>query len=172
MTITELSNILSVNLPESLIGKIERVDGEPHFNLYVSVDHAYELMKFLHDDAGIYHLSTVTGMEIKDKEFQLVYHLQYRDESKEKEVPINVFITGIDIDNPKSPSMSSLYVCAEYYEREVYDFYGIMFTDHPFLERIILPEKWPDDVRPMRKKYSWQDIKQITINLAKTISED
>ncbi|MHA1302566.1 MAG: NADH-quinone oxidoreductase subunit C [Candidatus Heimdallarchaeaceae archaeon] len=172
MSLEELSKILAVKLPEELIEKVERVEGLLHFNLYVKVDNAYELMKILHEEAGIYHLSTITGMEIKDKEFRVIYHLQHRDEETEKEVPINFFITDIKLDKPKTPSMIDFFVAADYYEREIYDFFGIYFENHPFMERLILPEQWPDDVRPMRKEYSWQDIKEITLNLAKKISED
>ncbi|MHA1866963.1 MAG: NADH-quinone oxidoreductase subunit C [Candidatus Heimdallarchaeaceae archaeon] len=172
MSMKELVEILQTEIPEKLVDEIERVEGAPHFTIYVKVDKSRDLMKILHDNAGIYHLTTVTGLEIPDKEFRVIYHLQHRDEETEKEVPINVIITGIDINKPTSPTMSDIFVCAEYYEREIYDFYGIYFENHPFMERLILPENWPDDVRPMRKEYSWQDIKEITLSLAKKISED
>lgn len=128
-------------------------------------------MKILHDDAGIYHLSTISAYE-KDDSFNVCYHIQHRIEEEVKEIPINFIVTKIDKDNPKTQSMIDFFVAADYYERECYDFYGIYFNDHPFMERLILPEKWPDDVRPMKKEYSWEQIREITLNLAKQISED
>jgi len=171
MSLEELNKILAVKLPDNLVEKVESVAGAPHFNVYTKADNAYELMKILREDAGVYHLSTITGME-KEKEFNVIYHLQHRTEETEKEIPINFFVTKIDKSKPKTPSMFDFFVCADYYEREVYDFYGIFFENHPFLERLILPEMWPDDVRPMRKEYGWEQVKEITLDLAKKISED
>jgi len=53
------------------------------------------------------------------------------------------------------PSLVSLYKSADWHERETYDMYGINFTDHPDLRRILLPEDWPG--YPMRKDYEFPD---------------
>ncbi len=166
----ELEKILKISLPENLVEEVIKVE-EGHFDVLTAINTAYDLMKILHGDAGIYHLSTITGIERK-KEFQVCYHLQHRIEEEFREVPINFIVTKIDKGNPKTPSMVDLYVSADYYEREIYDFFGIYFENHPFLQRLILPEKWPDDVRPMRKEYSWEQLKEITLNMARQISED
>jgi len=169
-TLKELEGILNVTLPENLVEEVIKVE-EGHFDLLSSASNAYDLMKILHGDAGIYYLSAITGIE-REKEFQVCYHLQHRIEEEFREVPINFILTKIDKGNPKTPSMVDFYVSADYYEREIYDFFGIYFENHPFLQRLILPEKWPDDVRPMRKEYSWEQLKEITLNIARQISED
>ena len=161
----ELEGILNVTLPENLVEEVIKVE-EGHFDVHSSVSNAYNLMKILHEDAGIYHLTTITGIE-REEEFQVCYHIQHRIEEEFKEVPINFIITKIDKKNPKTPSMIDFYVAADYYEREIYDFFGIYFENHPFLQRLILPEKWPDDVRPMRKEYTWEQLREITMKITK-----
>lgn len=166
----ELEGILNVTLPENLIQEVEKVE-ENHFNILCTTKDAYDLMKILHDEAGIYHLSTITGYE-KEDEFNICYHIQHRIEEEFREVPINFIVTKVDKKNPKSPSMVDFFVAADYYEREIYDFFGVYFENHPFLQRLILPERWPDDVKPLRKEYSWEQIKEITMKIGKESLED
>ncbi|MCE7740921.1 MAG: NADH-quinone oxidoreductase subunit C, partial [Candidatus Heimdallarchaeota archaeon] len=157
----ELESILDVSLPEKLVEEVIKVE-EGHFDILCNAKNAYNLMKILNEEAGIYHLSTISGVE-KEDGFNICYHIQHRIEEEFREVPINFIVTKVDKKNPKSPSMADFFVAAEYYEREIYDFYGVYFENHPFLQRLILPEKWPDDVKPMRKEYSWEQIKEITM---------
>ncbi|MHA1707740.1 MAG: NADH-quinone oxidoreductase subunit C [Candidatus Heimdallarchaeaceae archaeon] len=161
----ELNEVLNINIPEDIVEEVIKVERD-HFTIEVNVKNAQKMMKILCEEAGIYHLSTITGME-KEKEFIVIYHLQHRIEEEFREVPINLVIKGIDKKNPKSPSMVEFFVAADYYEREIYDFYGIYFENHPFLQRLILPERWPDDVRPLRKEYTWQQVRDITMKIVK-----
>ena len=166
----ELESILNVTLPEKLVEEVVKVE-EGHFDVLASAKNAYDLMKILHEEAGIYHLSTITGYE-KEDEFNICYHIQHRIEEEVREVPINFIVTKVDKKNPKAPSMFDFFEAAEYYEREVYDFYGIYFENHPFLQRLILPERWPDDVKPLRKEYSWEQMREITMKIAKEGMEE
>lgn len=47
-----------------------------------------------------------------------------------------------DRENPMIPSVSDLWDIANVYEREVYDFYGIIFTNHPDMRRLFMREDW------------------------------
>ncbi|OLS33138.1 MAG: NADH-quinone oxidoreductase subunit C/D [Candidatus Heimdallarchaeota archaeon AB_125] len=166
----ELEEILNVTLPGNLVEEVVKVE-EGHFNVFSNATNAFELMKILREDAGIYHLTTISGVE-KDDEFNVCYHIQHRIEDEFREVPINFTVTKIDKNKPKTPSMIDFFVAADYYEREIYDFYGVYFENHPFLQRLILPERWPDDVKPMRKEYGWEQIKEITMKIAKEALEE
>ena len=163
--LNELNSKIGVTIPDELIEDIAKEE-ENNFDVYTTPDKVYELIKILREDAGIYHLSTVTGMEKKD-EFVVIYHLQHRNEETKREIPINVFVTKISKEKPKTPSMVDFYVCADYYEREVYDFFGIYFENHPYMERLILPEKWPSDIHPLRKEYSVEDLRKIVEDIVK-----
>ena len=56
---------------------------------------------------------------------------------------------GLSEDDPHIPTVSRLFPTANWLERETYDFYGVVFDDHPDLQRILLPEGW--DGYPLRK---------------------
>jgi NADH-quinone oxidoreductase subunit C len=54
-------------------------------------------------------------------------------------------------DEPRLPSVTSVYPTANYHEREVYDFFGVEFEGHPDLTRILMPDDWLG--HPHRKDY-------------------
>jgi NADH-quinone oxidoreductase subunit C len=53
--------------------------------------------------------------------------------------------------DPHIPSIVSIYPSADWHEREAWDFFGIVFDDHPALTRILMPDDWPG--HPQRKDY-------------------
>ncbi len=59
--------------------------------------------------------------------------------------------TQVPESDPTIPTLFDLYPGSEAMEREVYDMFGIVFTDHPDLSRILMPEDW--DGHPLRKDY-------------------
>lgn len=57
----------------------------------------------------------------------------------------------VPADDPTCPSLYALYPGSDALEREVYDMFGIVFSDHPDLTRILMPEDW--EGYPLRKDY-------------------
>jgi NADH-quinone oxidoreductase subunit C len=59
---------------------------------------------------------------------------------------------GLAQEDPQVPSVTSLFPTANWLEREVYDFFGVIFDGHPDLRRIIMPDDW--EGHPLRKDYA------------------
>ena len=78
--------------------------------------------------------------------FQMTYHIVSM-KLKER-VRLAVLLDG---DDPVIPSITSVWPSANFYEREVFDLFGIRFTGHPNLTRIMMPLDWKG--HPLRKDY-------------------
>ncbi|MCJ7482287.1 MAG: NADH-quinone oxidoreductase subunit C, partial [Thermodesulfovibrionales bacterium] len=109
------------------------------------------ILRFLHDDPllSFDHLQDLTAVDyIKKKEirFEVVYNLysiRYRHKIRIRaQVPEN---------DPKIDSVVPIWAGANWHERECYDMFGILFTGHPDLRRILMPEDW--EGFPLRKDY-------------------
>lgn len=78
--------------------------------------------------------------------FEVVYHLL--SIPKKERVRLKVRLNSA---SPAIESLTSLWPGANYFEREVFDMFGIRFTGHPNLRRILMPEDW--EGYPLRKDY-------------------
>ncbi len=57
----------------------------------------------------------------------------------------------VPADEPEIPSLTPIWPGANFFEREVFDMFGIEFTDHPDMTRILMPDEWIG--HPLRKDY-------------------
>jgi len=78
--------------------------------------------------------------------FEVVYHL-LSIPHKER-VRLKVRLGG---DSPAVESVTSVWPSANFYEREVFDLFGVRFAGHPNLKRILMPDDW--EGHPLRKDY-------------------
>lgn len=78
--------------------------------------------------------------------FQVSYHIV--SHRLKQRVRLAVLVNG---DDPSVPSITSVWPSANFYEREVWDLFGIRFTGHPNLTRIMMPTDW--EGHPLRKDY-------------------
>lgn len=90
-------------------------------------------------------LENLTGLDWEEEGFGVIYQLESTETGKR----VSLKSVCADRENPMLPSVSDLWDIANIYEREVYDFYGIIFTGHPDMRRIFLREDWVGF--PMRK---------------------
>jgi NADH-quinone oxidoreductase subunit C len=91
-------------------------------------------------------LSTVTAVDRYPAEprFEIVYHLQ--SIATNQRVRLKARVSG---ENPEIESAFSVYRSANWYEREVFDLFGVRFLNHPDLTRIMMPDDWVG--HPLRK---------------------
>ncbi len=93
-------------------------------------------------------LSDVTCVDWYPSEprFEVVYHLL--SIPKKERVRLKVRLNS---SSPSVDSITSVWPGANFFEREVYDLFGVRFAGHPHLRRIMMPEDW--EGHPLRKDY-------------------
>ena len=91
-------------------------------------------------------LTAVDWYRKKEPRFEVIVNLL--SVSKNSRLIINVAVPDEDL---KIPSICEIYPGANFYEREVFDMFGIEFDNHPELTRILMPDDWTGN--PLRKDY-------------------
>jgi NADH-quinone oxidoreductase subunit C len=119
-------------------------------SIYVARTAIREACAILRDDPELNFnfFSDVTCVDWYPSEprFEVVYHLF--SISKKLRVRLKVKLSG---DDPILESVTPVWPAANFFEREVFDLFGIHFEGHPYLRRIMMPENW--EGHPLRKDY-------------------
>ena len=137
-------------LEKQFPSKVNEFKGEV-LEPYLSVDGAsiVEVCRYLRDSAGLNFaiLSDLTALDWpKEEKIQVVYHLfSY---SHNHQIVLKVDLSRA---NPKIATVEGVWKVANWFEREVYDLFGVIFEGHSDLRRIMLPEDWVG--YPLRKDY-------------------
>ncbi len=137
----ELAEHLRAEWPETIVARGE-------VTTVVPPDALLATLRRLRDEeaASFDFLSSVTATDWPGRtpRFWVVYELYSTAHRHRLRLKV-----GLTEDDPRVPSIAPLYPTADWHEREVYDFYGIVFEGHPDLRRIMLPDDW--DGHPLRK---------------------
>jgi NADH-quinone oxidoreductase subunit C len=95
-------------------------------------------------------LTCVDHLIDSSREFAGRYEIVYQLRDLEK--PVNIRVRAfIDGDPPRIDSVHDIFPPANWEERETYDLFGIVFTGHPGLTRILMPDDWVG--HPLRRDY-------------------
>jgi len=111
------------------------------------------ILLFLRDDQELQYnfLTTLCGMHYPQTEqLGVVYHLHSFVNNHRIRVK-----TVTELNNPKIPTITTIWPAANWMERETYDFFGIQFEGHPNLKRILNMDEMTDF--PMRKEFPLED---------------
>jgi NADH-quinone oxidoreductase subunit C len=101
-----------------------------------------------HPQCPFNFLSDVTCVDWYPSEprFEVIYHLLSISQKERLRLKVR-----LGNDAPAVESVTSIWPGANFFEREVYDLFGVRFTGHPYLRRIQMPENW--EGHPLRKDY-------------------
>jgi NADH-quinone oxidoreductase subunit C len=130
---------------------------------YLVVDHdiIHDVLHLLRDDEAFDYCVDVTAVHYpkNEKPFEVVYILYSFPKNERIRVKTSI------AEGEAIPTVSDLWVTADWLEREVFDMFGITFAGHPNLKRILLPDGWKG--YPLRKDYPilLQDKEWVQINL-------
>lgn len=117
--------------------------------LFVERDQILDVLKYLRDDqqCDFETLIDICGVDYPEKSerFEVVYHLLSMQMNHRVRVRIQ---TSEDV---PVPSAVPLWPCANWFEREAFDMYGIQFSDHPDLRRLLTDYGF--DGHPLRKDF-------------------
>jgi NADH-quinone oxidoreductase subunit C len=113
----------------------------------------FDCIQYLYQQAGFQFLTDLTAVHYPDRtnqELCVVAHLHNLMDN------IRIRIKSyLPIASPNIQSLVPLFPGANWMERETYDFYGVTFTGHPDLRRILNADEM--DYFPMRKEYPMED---------------
>jgi NADH-quinone oxidoreductase subunit C len=84
-------------------------------------------------------LASLHGCDYHPAEPRLGVHYQLLSRTRVERIGVK---TRVGVDDPHVPSVVDLFPGASFQEREVYDFFGVVFDGHPDLRRILMPEDY------------------------------
>jgi len=125
--------------------------------VWVPSERLREILKYLKEQAPqpyrmLYDLTAIDERERShrngqpESDFTVVYHLLSFDRNSDLRLKV-----GLKGEAPSVPSVTDTWQSAAWYEREVWDMFGIKFEGHPNLRRILMPPTW--EGHPLRKEH-------------------
>ena len=150
MTAKEMIFYLSETFPEKV--QIETASDK---RLYVRVqpEDLREVIRYVFEERKA-RLSTATGMEVREG-IEVMYHFSFNG------FPL---ITTIRVTTPKHlpelDSVQDILKGAYWIEREIHDFFGVVFKGHPKLKRLFKARNIPEDVYPLRKDFDLKKFRE------------
>ncbi len=155
--VAENSAALAIDqqVPDALVEATMAVDGPI---LTIAPERIVPVCRVLKETAGFERLSGITAVDWWPSEprFEVIYFLHSLRHNARARLRISIG------DGQELDSVCPVWRGANWYEREVFDLFGVSFRHHPNLERIMMPPDW--EGHPLRKdypvhghRYSYQD---------------
>lgn len=118
---------------------------------WVRPDSWPEAARILRDHTSFCEFSDLTAVDYVDREprFDVVLHVLSHVEHAS--LRLKTLVSGPPGPEPVLPTLTGVWPAANWYEREVYDLFGVVFDGHPDLQRILLPPDYQG--HPLRKDY-------------------
>lgn len=147
----ELNELIVEKLKKNFGESIEDVsDFRNDLSVTVNKNRIFEAARFLKEDDELQFemCKDVTAIDwaTRKRRFTVVYHIYSFKNNYTLRLKSN-----IDEDTAKIDSVTSIWASADWYERETFDMYGIIFENHPDLRRMYMPEGF--QFHPLRKDF-------------------
>ena len=137
---------LKTKFPDSIL---ESTEFRGDLTIVIRREDIAAICRFLRDDTELSFnfLSDLTAVDRQGRElrFDVIYHLYSLDKNHRVRLKVKAG------ENQTVPSVNSVWSNANWFEREVFDLFGIEFDDHPDLRRILMPDDWVG--HPLRKDF-------------------
>jgi NADH-quinone oxidoreductase subunit C len=153
-TVDEIKSAIEAAIPGAVVEIALNSSVSAQHSLRLAPESALAVAKFLRDDAelALDYLSNVTGVDWPDC-LEAVYHLY---SVAKKHGPVVIRMRTVNRTNQvELPSLTPIWRSAEFQEREIFDLYGIVFTGHHDLRRLLMWDGFKD--HPMRRDYREPD---------------
>jgi NADH-quinone oxidoreductase subunit C len=147
----------SSDLVDSLIaafpGKVTKLELSPEQDaVLVEAEAVRDFFSYLKRDesAKLNYLSSLSGVDAVEY-LEVVYHINSTETKQKLTVKVK-----LPTEDPKLDTICDIYRAADWFERELFELYGIDIKNHPDLRPLLLPEDW-DQGPPMRKGWTGRD---------------
>ncbi|MEA4841063.1 MAG: NADH-quinone oxidoreductase subunit D [Bacteroidales bacterium] len=137
------------NIKELILAKVPDavIEDKQYLTVTVKPEDLRTLAKMLRYDEGFDYLIQLTGVDYGDS-LGVVYLLT---KSEDMAGCIVMKTATADKENPTLPTVSDMWKAANWNEREVYDYFGVIFINHPDMRHLFMTERWKG--YPLRKDY-------------------
>jgi NADH-quinone oxidoreductase subunit C len=150
MVITAASTVDMVRgkFPQAVV---ETVDYRDEQTIVLQPENLVEVCTYLKKNLHYEMLETITAVDWLERvpRYDVIYQLLSIE--NKCYLRLKVRVGQRREEHPAVPTVTSIWPGANWYEREVYDLFGLIFTGHPKLERILMPADWT--TFPLRKDY-------------------
>jgi NADH-quinone oxidoreductase subunit C len=147
----EIATCIKEKLAEDGVEFAQAEVGQPW--VLIQPGSVLKIAKFLRDDPELRFntLMCLSGVHYPDtQELGVTYHLHSTTIGHTVVLKVRV-----PVDNPRVPSVETIWKTADWHEREAYDMVGVVFDGHPNMSRILCPDDW--EGYPLRKDYVQQE---------------
>ncbi len=116
--------------------------------IYITVEKEIvpQICRFMYEECGG-RLAIASGIDTRGG-IEILYHFMYPQE--------HLFITvktKVKKPSPEIESIATFLPAANWIEREIFDLFGVVFTNHPDPRRILMADDWPECVYPYRRDF-------------------
>lgn len=146
MTVPNLKAVITVI--EGRFKVLKKVEFRGETTLHIERTAIHDLCQFCRDELGFTYLTDLSGVDNFGGEprFEIVYELYRFEPGEHLRLKIAVSEDELEV-----PTVSDIWPTADWHEREAFDMFGIKFTGHPDLRRILMWDGYP--YFPLRKDF-------------------